>query len=67
MFGLEPGHLIVILIIILVLFGGKKIPEVMRGLGEGLAEFKKASHNALNDITAADEKPAAKPDDAAKS
>jgi sec-independent protein translocase protein TatA len=36
-------ELIVILIIVLLLFGGKKIPELMRGLGNGIKEFKKAS------------------------
>jgi sec-independent protein translocase protein TatA len=37
-----PSHLLLILIIILVLFGGKKIPEIMKGLGQGIKEFKKA-------------------------
>jgi sec-independent protein translocase protein TatA len=35
------SELIVILIIILLLFGGRKIPEMMRGLGQGVREFKK--------------------------
>lgn len=34
---------IIILIVIVLLFGGKKIPELMKGLGEGIKEFKKAS------------------------
>ncbi len=34
---------IVILLFVLLLFGGKKIPELMRGLGSGLNEFKKAT------------------------
>jgi len=33
-------HLAIIAIVILVLFGGRKIPEVMRGLGQGIREFK---------------------------
>lgn len=36
-------EIIVILIVVLLLFGGKKIPELMKGLGTGLNEFKKAS------------------------
>ncbi|MGA1977488.1 MAG: twin-arginine translocase TatA/TatE family subunit [Bacteroidales bacterium] len=41
---LSPWHLLVIILIILLLFGGgKKIPEMMRGLGQGINEFKKAS------------------------
>lgn len=40
---LSPGHIIIILAVILLLFGGKKIPELMRGLGQGMKEFKDAS------------------------
>ena len=36
-------ELIVILVVVLVLFGGKKLPELARNLGKGLREFKKAS------------------------
>ena len=38
-----PGHseLILIAIVIIILFGGRKIPEMMRGLGTGIREFKK--------------------------
>ena len=38
--ALSPFHLLVILAVIVLLFGGKKIPEVMRGLGEGIRSFK---------------------------
>jgi len=40
---LSPGHIILILAVVLLLFGGKKIPELMKGLGEGVKEFKNAS------------------------
>jgi sec-independent protein translocase protein TatA len=36
-------ELIAILVVVLLLFGGKKIPELMRGLGKGMKEFKDAS------------------------
>jgi sec-independent protein translocase protein TatA len=36
----SPMDIGVILLIVLILFGGKKIPEVMRGLGQGIKEFK---------------------------
>jgi len=38
--ALSPMHLLVILAIILILFGGRRIPEVMRGLGEGIRSFR---------------------------
>jgi sec-independent protein translocase protein TatA len=40
-------HLILIILVIVLLFGGRKIPELMKGIGQGMKEFKKAS--ALND------------------
>ncbi|MBP6090594.1 MAG: twin-arginine translocase TatA/TatE family subunit [Crocinitomicaceae bacterium] len=40
---LSPGHIILILAVVLLLFGGKKIPELMKGLGQGVKEFKNAS------------------------
>ena len=42
MFG--TGELIVILLVVLVLFGGKKLPELARSIGLGIREFKKACH-----------------------
>lgn len=38
-----PWQIAVIVVLILLLFGGKKIPELMRGLGSGIKEFKDAS------------------------
>jgi sec-independent protein translocase protein TatA len=39
----SPMHLILILLVVVLLFGGKKIPELMKGIGQGMKEFKKAS------------------------
>lgn len=43
-----PTELIVIALIILLLFGGKKLPELFRGLGEGVREFKRGTEEALH-------------------
>lgn len=42
MFGLGTSEIILIALVILLLFGGKKLPELMRGLGGGVKEFKQA-------------------------
>lgn len=42
-------ELLIIVGLILLLFGGKKIPELMRGLGRGINEFKKASNDPAED------------------
>jgi twin arginine-targeting protein translocase, TatA/E family len=45
-----PQHLIIILLIVVLLFGGKKIPELMRGLGRGIREFNDAKNNVKREI-----------------
>lgn len=51
MFGLGTSEIILIALVILVLFGAKKIPEMMQGLGKGIREFKKASKDIEEDLT----------------
>ncbi|MDA9069926.1 twin-arginine translocase TatA/TatE family subunit [Algibacter sp.] len=41
--AIGPWQIALIVIVVLLLFGGKKIPELMRGLGSGIKEFKDAS------------------------
>ena len=49
MFGLGVQELIIIFLIIMVLFGAKKLPEMGKGLGRGIREFKRASEQASDD------------------
>jgi sec-independent protein translocase protein TatA len=53
-----------LLLIVLVLFGAKRIPELFRGLGEGMKEFKKATRDLTEDETPA---PAPRRDDSVSS
>ena len=48
--GLSGNEMIVVLVIVLLLFGGKKIPELMRGLGRGVREFNDAKNNVSSEI-----------------
>ena len=45
MFGLGGNELLIVLLIVLILFGGAKVPQLMKGLGEGMKEFRKATHD----------------------
>ena len=47
--AIGPWQIALIVIIVLLLFGGRKIPELMRGLGSGIKEFKDASKEDNND------------------
>jgi sec-independent protein translocase protein TatA len=46
----QPEHMLVIFLAILLIFGGKKIPELMRGLGKGIREFKDAKDNVRSEL-----------------
>ena len=50
---LSPFHWLVVLVIIVVLFGGRRIPEVMRGLGEGVRSFREGMQGIEPGSTAA--------------
>ncbi len=42
----SPIHWVIVAVVVLILFGGRKIPEVMRGLGEGIRSFKEGMSGA---------------------
>lgn len=59
-----PMHWLIILVVVLILFGGRKIPELMRGLGEGVRGFKEGmsgSHSQATPPPAQPPAPAEKP------
>lgn len=52
MAGLGGPEIILILVVVLLMFGGKKIPEMMRGLGKGMKEFKDAKDGVADELEA---------------
>ena len=51
--GIGPMEILVILFVIILIFGGKKLPELARGLGLGLKEFKKATGELKDEVESA--------------
>ncbi len=67
MFGLGMGELMVILLIIILLFGASRVPEIARSLGRSVQEFKKAGKDMKTEIeTAATSEPEDKPEEEKK-
>ncbi len=57
-FNLGGGEIILILALILIMFGAKKLPELAKGLGQGIKEFKKATKEVTDEVSQAmDETP----------
>lgn len=54
--NLRGWEWIIILVVILLLFGGKKIPELMRSMGKGIKSFKAGLHEVADDIEEKEEK-----------
>lgn len=59
LFNLGTGEIFVIVLVVLLLFGGKKIPELMKGLGKGVRSFKEG----MEDIQTEIDRPIKKSDD----
>ena len=51
--GLGPWEIGLIILVIIIFFGGKKLPELARGLGLGLREFKKATRGIKDEVKSA--------------
>jgi len=54
--AIGPWQIVLIVLVVLLLFGGRKIPELMRGLGSGIKEFKDASKDDSSDSKIEDKK-----------
>jgi sec-independent protein translocase protein TatA len=63
MFGIGMPELIIILIIILIIFGAGKLPEIGSGIGKGIRNFKKASNEAQEKLEAPEDDTQKDPDD----
>lgn len=50
LFGLGAPEIVVIVLVVLLLFGGRKIPELMKGLGQGIREFNNAKNQVKEQI-----------------
>ena len=50
LFSLGMPEIVLIVLVVLLLFGGKKIPELMRGLGRGVREFKEGKDNIKKEL-----------------
>ncbi len=50
MFGIQPIHLIVILIVALIIFGPSRLPEIGRGLGKAITEFRRGTHEMTDSL-----------------
>ena len=61
LFNLGGGEIILILALILILFGAKKLPELAKGLGQGIKEFKKATKEVTDEVQSAMDEPPAPP------
>jgi len=69
MFNLGPQELLILFLIVLLVFGAKRIPEIARSFGKGISEFKKGMREVETEFSAnaSDNKPAERPEEVRKS
>jgi sec-independent protein translocase protein TatA len=53
--SLGPWEIVLVVLVIIILFGGKKIPELARGLGKALKEFRKTTEDLKDEVSSAAE------------
>ena len=58
---ISEWHIVLVCIILFLLFGGKKLPELARGIGEAMKEFKKAQRNVHEDTLESPSRPEPQP------
>ena len=57
MFGLHPPEMIGILVLVLILFGAKRLPELARSLGQGVKEFRRSVRDISEDVDSTESSP----------
>lgn len=67
MFNLGPQELFWLFLIVLFVFGAKRIPEIGRSLGKGIQEFKRGMKEVETELSTSDVKPAERPEEVRKS
>ena len=50
MFGMGPWELLIVFLVILLLFGAKRLPDIAQGLGKGIREFKRAMKDTTDEL-----------------
>lgn len=66
MFGMGPWEIALIFLVVLLLFGAKRLPEIARNMGKGIREFKSALKDAQNEIKSPTDSTETKNDDTKK-
>ena len=67
MFGIGPGEIVGIMVVLLLLFGAKKLPEFARGLGQGIGEFRRSLTHPIEGSQSEEKRPALTPSGASLS
>ena len=58
MFGMGPWELLIVFLVILLLFGAKRLPDIAQGMGKGIREFRRAMKDTTDEIKGSIDEPA---------